>query len=131
VSLPIVLAVNWSFGAWEKTSLLFILTWIYNDLNIIGFAFGLYNGGALRIACGKEYAITASGYWWVALISGVIFTTMHVQDMEDQIGDQARGRRSASLVLGDVLARWTIATPVAVWSVICPLFWALDILDLS
>lgn len=132
-SLPIVLAINWSLGAWEETALLFALTWMYNDLNggeedfivrnlIIGFAFGLYNVGALKIACGIDQSITTPGYYWVLLISCVIFTTMHVQDMKDQAGDKARGRRSAPLVLGDTVARWTIAVPIVIWSVVCPLF---------
>lgn len=132
-SLPIVLAVNWSMSAWEETILLFSLTWMYNDLKggeedfivrnlIIGLAFGLYNGGALKIACGVDHSITAQGYYWLVLISGVIFTTMQIQDLKDQVGDQARGRRSAPLVLGDAAARWTIAIPVIVWSIVCPLF---------
>lgn len=132
-SLPVVLAINWSLGAWEETALLFALTWMYNDLNggeedfivrnlIIGLAFGLYNGGALKIACGIDQSISTPGYHWVVLISCVIMTTMHVQDMKDQAGDKARGRRSAPLVLGDTAARWTIAVPIVVWSVACPLF---------
>lgn len=132
-SLPVVLIINWSLGAWEETALLFMLTWMYNDLKggeedfvirnlIIGFAFGLYNGGALKIACGIDQSITAPGYFWIVLISCVIFTTMHVQDMKDQVGDRARGRRSAPLMLGDAAARWTIAVPVIVWSVACPRF---------
>lgn len=132
-SLPVVLVINWSLGVWEETALLFALTWMYNDLKggeedfivrnlIIGFAFGLYNGGALRIACGINDCITASGYSWVVLISCVIFTTMQVQDLKDLAGDKARGRRSAPLVLGDAASRWTIAVPVVVWSVVCPLF---------
>lgn len=132
-SLPVVLAINWSLGAWEETALLFALTWMYNDLNggeedfivrnlIIGLAFGLYNGGALKIACGIDQSISTPGYHWVVLISCVIITTMHVQDLKDQAGDKARGRRSAPLVLGDTAARWTIAVPIVVWSVACPLF---------
>jgi 4-hydroxybenzoate polyprenyltransferase len=130
-SLPIVLAINWYLGVWKETALLFSLTWMYNDLRggdddfilrnlIIGFAFGLYNGGALRIACGLDHTITNYGYYWVVLISGVIFTTIHVQDMKDQTGDQSRGRRSAPLVLGDYAARWTVAVPVILWSTACP-----------
>ena len=132
-SLPVVLAVNWSLGAWEETIFLFALTWMYNDLEggdqdfvtrnlIIGCAFGLYNRGALRIACGRGHEITRVGYQWVVLISCVIFTTMQVQDMKDQEGDRARGRRSVPLTLGDWAARWTIAVPVLTWSIVCPLF---------
>jgi 4-hydroxybenzoate polyprenyltransferase len=106
---------------------------MYNDLGggeddfivrnlIIGFAFCLYNAGSLNIACGPDKIMSTCGNCWVVLISIVIFTTMHVQDMKDQSGDQARSRRSAPLVLGDYAARWTIAAPVILWSVTCPLF---------
>lgn len=132
-SLPIALAINWSLGAWEETVLLFVLTWMYNDLKggdenfivrnlILGFALGLYNSGSLRVACGNDQPISTLGYYWIVLISCVIFTTMQIQDMKDQVGDEARGRRTAPLVLGDNAARWTIAVPVAAWSVICPFF---------
>ena len=132
-SLPVVLAVNWILGAWEETVLLFALTWMYNDLEggdqdfvtrnlIIGCAFGLYNRGALRVACGEGHQVTKLGYQWVVLISCVIFTTMQVQDMKDQDGDRTRGRRSVPLTIGNRAARWTIAVPVLTWSIVCPLF---------
>ena len=31
-------------------------------------------------------------------------------------GDRARNRRTLPLVLGDWIARWTIAVPVMIWS---------------
>ena len=62
-ALPIILIINHFLGASRETSLLFGLTWIYNDLQggnnsfvqrnmIISLAFGLYYGGSLRVACG-------------------------------------------------------------------------------
>ena len=89
---------------------------------LVGIAFGLYNLGSLRIACGFDHQISNTGLVWVALISCVIFTTIQVQDMKDQDGDSARGRRSAPLTLGDGPTRWTVAIPVFVWSVICSVF---------
>lgn len=62
---------------------------------------------------------------WTAIISAVIFTTMQSQDMKDQEGDKTRGRRTAPLVLGDFAARGTIAIPIGVWSILCPLFWGM------
>lgn len=132
-SLPVVLAINWALGAWEETALLIAFTWMYNDLKggdedfvvrnlIIGIGFGLHNEGGLKIACGMDQTITVLGYSWIVLISCVIFTTMHIQDLKDQVGDKARGRRSAPLVLGDAVARWTIAVSIVLWSVVCPLF---------
>ena len=138
-SLQSVLAVNWILGAWEETILLFTLTWMYNSLEgrdqdfitrnlIIGCAFILYNRDALRIACGRGHEITGLGYQWVVLISCVTFTTIQVQDMKDQEGDRTRGRRSVPLTVGDRAARWTIAVPVLIWSIVCPLFLGLGFL---
>lgn len=126
-------------GVWRETSLLFTLTWMYNDLKggdedfvvrnvVIAAAFGVYNEGALRIACGHGHAPNQNGFVWTALVSAIIFSTMHVQDMQDQVGDLAKGRRSAPIVLGDRVARWTVAVPVIFWSVFCPLYWEIDIL---
>ncbi|KAM7199175.1 UbiA prenyltransferase [Rhypophila sp. PSN 637] len=134
VSLPAVFIINYLLGPWVQTSLLFTLTWMYNDLGggdedfivrnlIIGFAFGLYNASSLQIAGGPGSRINDTGVIWTSIISLVIFTTMHSQDMKDQAGDRSRGRRTAPIVLGDFAARGTIAIPIAVWSVVCPLFW--------
>jgi 4-hydroxybenzoate polyprenyltransferase len=139
VALPAVLAYNHlALGVGAESSLLSVLTWLYNDLGggddhwlvrnlIIACAFGLYNLGSLKVAInvlttgGGE--VSALGYGWTALISAVIFTTMHVQDLKDVVGDAARGRRSAPLVLGRRAAGWTIAFPILVWSGACPLVW--------
>ena len=137
-SLPAVLAINWYLGGWIETSLLFHLTWMYNHLGggeenffvrniIIAFAFGLYNFGSLQIANGLDNEVTETGFQWTILISCVILTTMHIQDMKDQVGDALRGRRTCPLVIGDLAARWTIAVPVAIWSVVCPWFFGTGI----
>ncbi|KAI3343376.1 UbiA prenyltransferase family-domain-containing protein [Ustulina deusta] len=133
-SLPVVLTINYFLGPWIETALLFTLTWMYNDLGggdedfvirnlIIGFAFGLYNAGSLKIAGGRNASINQQGVIWTGILSSVIFTTMHSQDMKDQEGDRTRGRRTAPIVLGDFVARGTIAVPIAVWSIVCPWFW--------
>ncbi|KAI1312190.1 UbiA prenyltransferase family-domain-containing protein [Xylaria venustula] len=133
-SLPIVLTVNYFLGPWIETALLYTLTYMYNDLGggdedfivrnlIIAFAFGLYNAGSLKIAGGKNSSINQQGVIWTSVLSSVIFTTMQSQDMKDQAGDRSRGRRTAPIVLGDFIARGTIAVPIAIWSVVCPWFW--------
>lgn len=138
-ALPVIRIINFILGAWQETSLLFGLTWMYNDLQggnesfilrnlIISLAFGLYNGNSLRVACGAGHTIRESGYRWVSIISVVIFSTMHIQDLKETAGDWARNRQSAPLVLGDDLARWTIAVPILVWSVLCPLYLGLGLL---
>ena len=137
--LPIFLGMSYFMGVWKETSLLFTLTWMYNDLKggdedfivrnmVIAAAFGVYNEGALRIACGHGHAPTKIGFVWTAIVSAIIFSTMHVQDMQDQIGDLAKGRRSAPIVLGDGIARWTVAVPIIFWSLFCPLYWDVGVL---
>ncbi|KAF7136823.1 hypothetical protein CNMCM5793_006341 [Aspergillus hiratsukae] len=136
LSVPFVLIVNYFLGAWEETALLFSLTWMYNDLGggdeefvtrnlIIAIAFSQYNKGAMRVASGCGFDVPPNAWQWLAITSGVIGTTMHVQDMKDQEGDRAKGRRTAPLVIGDGAARWTIAIPTAFWSIACPAFWGL------
>jgi hypothetical protein len=109
---------------------------MYNDLggcdedfitrNIhIAVGYGLYNSGALRIACGVENQLTRHGIEWIVLTSAMIFTTEHICDLKDQAGDKARGRSSAPIVLGDGICRWTIALPVIFWSILCPAFFGL------
>ncbi|KAK8131819.1 hypothetical protein PG984_008257 [Apiospora sp. TS-2023a] len=138
-----LLATPWSWRSITSGStLLFVLTWLYNDLRggdeswilrnvIIAAAFGVYNLGSLKVAGGVgigsnssvETTMTPLGVAWVVVISGVILATMQVQDLKDVAGDRSRGRLSAPLVLGGRLARWTIALPVLFWSVVCSLIW--------
>lgn len=56
-------------------------------------------------------------------MSGVILSTMHVQDLKDQEGDAARGRQTVPLALGNRVARWTLAVPICLWSCLCTQFW--------
>ena len=135
--LPLGLGVTYFMGVWKETSLQFILAWMYNDLEggehwigrnaIIAAAFGVYDEGALRIACGRGHAPTGTGFVWTAIISAVILSTMHVQEMKDQVGDLARGRRTLPIIFGDNFARWTIVVPVAFWSLFCPLYWDMSL----
>lgn len=135
--IPIVLVFNHlCLGTGFETALILLLTWLYNDLRggdeswilrnvIIAAAFGLFNTGSLRVAAGsQEFAsLTSSGVIWTFMISGVILTTMHVQDLKDQEGDRMRNRRSAPIVLGDRVSRITIAFPVCFWSLFCTSLW--------
>lgn len=139
ISIPAVVVLTIYLGGTEETLILIALTWIYNDLggadenylvrNLInGFAHPAYSAGATRVACGNTLcALNNAGYKWVAMIGAVIFSTLHVQDLKDQEGDRARGRSTAPLMLGNTMARWTIAIPVLIWSVVSPAYWMLDI----
>ncbi|KAK2745696.1 hypothetical protein FQN57_003593 [Myotisia sp. PD_48] len=122
ISIPAVLALSYSFGVWQESALILILTWLYNDLKggdelirdvIISIAFGIYNCASLKIAIDDNNQITRQGYAWAALISSVILTTMQVQDLKDQAGDRTRGRRTIPLVFGEEFSRWSIAVFIA------------------
>jgi 4-hydroxybenzoate polyprenyltransferase len=146
LAIPPILAFNhFILNTGTESALLYILTWMYNDLQggddgyivrnvIIACAFACYNAGSLKVAAAAAAAdshspssaeITTRGYVWIAMMSAVILTTMHVQDLKDTAGDQARGRRTAPLVLGDRAARWSIAVPIPLWTACCAYFWGL------
>ncbi|OJZ92773.1 hypothetical protein ASPFODRAFT_214395 [Aspergillus luchuensis CBS 106.47] len=111
-TIPIVLGITYTLDVWQETCPILILTWMYNDLNgcdelirdgIIAVAYGLYNIAWLKIACnGNEGKIQPSeqGYLWTVVISGVILTTMQIQDLKDMAVDQARGRQTVPLAFG-------------------------------
>ncbi|KAL4790450.1 hypothetical protein BDV19DRAFT_382293 [Aspergillus venezuelensis] len=140
LSLPIILVCTYTLGAAEEPIILFTLTWVYNNLGggdsnfvirniLLAVAIGLYNLALLRIALNCSLADLSSPAWkWLAITRTVIATTIQMQDMKDQKGDTAKGRRTAPLVLGDGVARWSIALPVVVWSVVCPIFWGVGLL---
>ena len=48
-----------------------------------------------------EHELNEALTWWLAIIGGVIFTTMHVRDMPDIHGDAKRGSLTILLVYGD------------------------------
>ncbi|PWY84974.1 hypothetical protein BO70DRAFT_424246 [Aspergillus heteromorphus CBS 117.55] len=115
---------------------------------VIAVAYGLFNVASLRIACFdgsggrgsgsrgsttlpsmtmttmEDIHPTPTGYIWSALISGVILTTMQIQDLKDQAGDRSRGRRTLPIVLGERCSRALVAGFVGVWSVACVWFWS-------
>lgn len=78
--------------------------------------------GAVCVATGGS-DFTVQGSQWFALMGAVAFTTAQMQDLEDIVGDAARGRRTVPLVVGDRLCRWSIAVLVPGWSVGASCFW--------
>ncbi|KAL3257367.1 hypothetical protein ABHI18_006887 [Aspergillus niger] len=138
LAIPMVLAFSVYLGAWEETALLYTLNWVYNDLSggddgfilrnvLLALAFSQYNKGSLRVATGTGFDILPRAWRWIWLTSAVIGTTMHIQDIKDVEGDRAKSRRTMPIVMGDGPARWSVAVPVAIWSVVCPAFWELDV----
>ena len=116
---------------------LVILGWLYNDrqmseqglvgrnvLTALGYAaFGV---GALMVALptmAPDNGLGAKTWIWVAILAGVIGSTGQMTDMADLEGDRKRGRKTAPIVWGEEVAKWTICVPVGIWSVLCPWFW--------
>ena len=131
--IPCCLFVINFLGGLRETAAMLILTWMYNDLggadenyiirNLINAGgFMCHGSGATIIAAGSE-ELTQSAYMWLVMIGAVIFTTLQIQDIPDMEGDAARGRLTFPLVHGPEAARWSVAFPVFIWSLICPAFW--------
>lgn len=129
-------SVFW-LGAAQETLLCYCLTWIYNDLGgadehfllrnfLNGMAYLAYGSGALRVSCGGKVEPLSDSYTWLTFVAAIIFTTMQIQDLQDQKGDRARRRHTAPLILGDQTTRWTICIGVLIWSAACPLYWNLE-----
>ncbi|KAI1431260.1 UbiA prenyltransferase family-domain-containing protein [Xylaria sp. CBS 124048] len=132
-SIPVVLALSYAVGAWQQCVLISILSWMYNDLGggdeavvrevIISIAYGLFNSGSLLAAVGPGSSLNNLGLGWTSIVSGVILTTMQVQDLKDQEGDKLRNRKTIALCFGERFSRTWIAFFVCFWSWVCGNFW--------
>lgn len=148
VAVPCVLLLNYLLGVWDYGVAIHIVIWIYNELRggdelilrelLIAIGYASFNGGSLHLAnqCtplknGLEgCAPNQRGMAWTAIISGIIFTTMHIQDLKDQEGDKTRGRKTIPLVFGAMASRICIAALMVPWSVVCVQFWGNSFLSL-
>ncbi|RCI09639.1 hypothetical protein L249_4163 [Ophiocordyceps polyrhachis-furcata BCC 54312] len=136
VSVPLTLALSHWLGTGQQAMAIHVLIWLYNDLKgmedfvmrevLLAAAFALFNGGSLQLALGSQSRVGRTGLAWIAVVSGIILTTIQVQDLKDQAGDRLRGRKTVPLVLGERLSRGSIAVLVCVWSLVCGRFWALS-----
>ncbi|PYH93211.1 hypothetical protein BO71DRAFT_455361 [Aspergillus ellipticus CBS 707.79] len=102
---------------------------IRNGLNGLGFL-GYLAGAAevaLRESGGvdlwKQFLCQEGGALWMGILGLVVATTVQMQDLYDQVGDSARGRRTLPLVIGDGGARWVTAGTMVAWGAGCPVFW--------
>lgn len=140
-----LVAITYSYFTNTLAPALFLvfLGWCYNSsfvsgsenwalrtlLNAFGFPAFLY--GALQAALCQVGVRDASGplsawtamKWWFVILSCVIFVTVHVLDIYDQEGDQARGRLTLPLVIGDRRARRSLALASIASSVGSCYFW--------
>lgn len=133
---PVAVLVSIYVGGLKQCLLLIVLGLWYNDfggadtsfvirnfINACGFC--CYSSGAMEVALGFPIPWTPRLVRWFILISGVIFSTVQVQDLYDQDGDRLRGRKTLPLVLGDAQARWITAGSMGVWCLMGPWFWEL------
>ena len=135
VLIPCGMLLSMMLGGLKETVAMLVLTWMYNDLggadenyilrNLINAGgFICHGSGATLISIGfKEYGLKRNAYIWLAMIGGVIFTSLQVQDIPDMVGDAARGRRTLPIVHGEWIGRYSVAVPVVFWSLACPAFW--------
>jgi 4-hydroxybenzoate polyprenyltransferase len=133
VVIPLVFIGSLHLGGVVETVAMMVLTWMYNDLggademylvrNIINaLGFMCYSSGSTDVAAGV-HSLTPQAYKWIAIVGGIVFTTLSMQDLPDKEGDAARGRMTSPLLMGDAWSRWEIAIPIFLWSIICPMFW--------
>lgn len=91
--LPIAVLVSFYTGGIQETIVMNTLEYMYNDLggadenfvvrNVINAAgFICYSAGATRVACGHDmYSLNDKAYRWLAMIGGIVFSTLQMQDM--------------------------------------------------
>nr|WBQ21647.1 (-)-alpha-bisabolol synthase [Stachybotrys sp.] len=134
-----ILASLWLGGVRHSLSLL-VLGVLYNDMrlgdyswvtrNIVNAAgFRCFAAGAMEVAmqCPLSAADHSTATRWLGVIAAVVFSSIQMQDMADQPGDRMRGRKTMPLSVGDAVTRWLSAIVMVVWSLICPLYWAVGL----
>ncbi|KAF2202991.1 hypothetical protein GQ43DRAFT_291648 [Delitschia confertaspora ATCC 74209] len=151
---PIAVFASWRIGGMMQSLSLIALGFWYNDMggadkscitrnliNALGYV--CFSSGAMEAALGQplltiptntlisayETVISSVLCQWFAIIAGVVFTTVHSQDLYDQAGDSAIGRRSVPLVIGDFPARVIVAVFMLFWSFFIPRFWRTTLLS--
>lgn len=133
---PVALVASVLLGGVKQCLALMVLGFWYNDcvgadasfvvrnfINACGFV--CYTSGAMEVALGRPLPQNMILNRWFLVVGTVVFSTIQVQDMNDQAGDALRGRRTMPLVVGDAPCRWMIAVPMVFWTWFCPWFWGL------
>lgn len=138
-AIPLAMGLSLITGqtAYIPSTTLICLSWLYNDLegssvsiitrNLLN-ALGLtcFGWGALAVFAGPEaQLVQPKAAVWMGITASIIFTTIHVQDFRDEIGDRERGRRTIALLYDPPVARGSCAFLTLIWSVVAPAFWAL------
>lgn len=137
--IPFVMVVSYYIKGFVETMLIFILTWMYNDLDghnhygtrnsLIGIAFVVHSMGSTRVAANVSTTaelFTPVASMWMIIIALATTTTIHVQDLPDVEGDLKRNRNTLPLIMGDNISRNSIAGGVVTWSAVSLIFWELQ-----
>jgi len=133
-----VVALGVWLGTTPLTLALLLLGWMYNDWeggsnplarNLINAcAVVCFALGATVVAYGDTpFILNQKGQQWQWIIAAVVFTTLQIQDFHDQEGDRARGRSTIPILVGDAAGRWTVVTPMLIWSWFIPSFWGMTL----
>ncbi|KAH7157927.1 UbiA prenyltransferase family-domain-containing protein [Dactylonectria estremocensis] len=133
-----------TLGAWKDTSFYLFCTWLYNErawgdkswwqrslMNACGITTNRVATLRVAIMAGltlEGVRFTDKSVVWFFICAGIVFTTIHVQDLRDQEGDALIDRQTLPLILGDAPSRWLTAVAICVWSIICPRYWHLGML---
>jgi 4-hydroxybenzoate polyprenyltransferase len=125
-------------GGIRQCLALMVLGFCYNDLELAdwswstrnainGMGFCCFASAALEVALNEPLSMDRHDVIvkWLAMIAGIVFSTVQLQDMPDQQGDKLRGRKTMPLTMGDGTARWLTAMPMLAWSTVCPAYWGL------
>lgn len=132
---PVALWTSVYLGGMRQCIALMLLGFLYNDsggadfcflrniINACGFI--CFTSGSMEVAIGYHLPWNLTLAHWFSIIGAVIFSTIQVQDLADQAGDEFCGRRTVPLVIGDGWSRWSIALPMGFWCWFCPWFWDL------
>ena len=140
-----VLGISFILNVANETALILALTWLYTDLggsnqtflirNLLkSITISQLNKGSFHILTQQPtLTLSPNASWWLIITTAVIGTTIHIQDLllhettEIQtITTRKRKPSASSLLGGPIPARFSIAIPIAIWSVLCPAFWDLD-----
>jgi 4-hydroxybenzoate polyprenyltransferase len=135
--LAVVVLGIW-LGTTPLTLALLLLGWMYNDWEggNVPLARNLINAcavvcfalGATGVAYGgTPFVLNAKGQQWQWIIAAVVCTTLQIQDFHDQEGDRCRGRSTIPILIGDAAGRWTVVTPMLLWSWFVPSFWEMSL----
>ena len=131
---PLAVITSFAIGGLKQSIALVILGVWYNNFaggdrscllrNLINaYGYVCFTSGAMEVAAGVVLPLDVRLIQWLGMIAAVMFSTVHLQDMYDQAGDQIRGRNTVPLVVGDGRARWTTALAMIFRGFVCPLYW--------